>query len=376
MKQLPIFFLCLLALSCSNNYRTVSSFEVSEEQPPVEQGEIWGPKQMQEARLIREQFRDMLNESTGDSPLMKRDAHPKHHGCVEAELAIDNTQLPAKYQVGIFATNKSFKSMIRFSNGDPNHLKSDKKNDVRGMAIKVFDVPYNNYLTQTGVEKTKGIHDFVFMNSDSFFIKDPAHYGQFMASLKKGGFSTLGFGLFSFLDRNDKFINILLKAFRMKVGNPLDIDYHSATPYKLGPGSTKMAFKSCKKRKDRLSRRRGDNYLSEKLLSFLDKKETCFDFYVQPNQDPKTNSIENSQIVWDTKESPFIKVGTLKIPQQSKESILAREQYCENTSFNPWRAPLANRPLGGVNRIRLEVYVKQAKMRHGHNGVTFPGPQQ
>jgi len=38
-------------------------------------------------------------------------------------------------------------------------------------------------------------------------------------------------------------------------------------------------------------------------------------------------------------------------------------------TFNPWRAPVENRPLGGVNRIRLEVYLNQSKLRHDHNGI-------
>lgn len=356
--------------------RSLSSvYQVAEEQPAVEQGEEWGPKQMEQARLIRNQFRDMLEESTGDALQMKRDAHPKHHGCVEAKLEIENQRLNEKHRVGIFEKNNEYRSIIRFSNGDPNHLKSDKAKDVRGMAIKVLGVPYDNYLSEVGVEQTQGVHDFVFMNSEAFFIKDPDHYGKFMNAVKKGGLSFAGFGVFSFLNPKDKFLSILLKAFNMKVGNPLDIDYHSATPYKIGPDSMKMKFKSCKTRKDKLERKRGENYLSQKLMTSLEKNESCFDFYIQPNRDPRKNNIENSQLKWSTKKSPFIKVGRLHIPKQTKESILARNDACENSSFNPWRAPLENRPLGGVNRIRLEVYVKQAKMRHGHNGVVYPGPQ-
>jgi hypothetical protein len=45
-------------------------------------------------------------------------------------------------------------------------------------------------------------------------------------------------------------------------------------------------------------------------------------------------------------------------------------------SFNPWRAPEENRPMGGVNRIRLEVYIKQAKMRQNYNRVEYPGPSK
>ena len=317
----------------------------------------------------------MLLESTGESSLMRRDAHPKHHGCVKAQLSVDNSKLDLKHRVGLFAQNGSYDGMVRFSNGDPNHLKSDKKSDVRGMAVKLFDVPYEHYLSKTQVEPNNQVHDFVFMNSKEFFIKDPKHYGKFMGALKDGGFSVASFGALAILNPQDDFVSILARAFRVTVGNPLDIDYHSATPYKLGSGSMKMKFKTCKTKKSPLKRRRGDNYLAKSLKSYLHNKSTCFDFYVQVNNDPKNNNIENSQKVWSTSKSPYIKVGRLNIPQQSKEKINSKNEVCESTSFNPWRAPEENRPLGGVNRIRLEVYIKQAKMRHSHNGVIYPGPQ-
>ncbi len=376
---LGLLFITLFLTSCSgsNGKRSYASVSVSEEQPAVIQGEVWGASEMEGARLIQHQFRDMLVASTGESDHMKRDAHPKHHGCVQAKMNIDNSKLNQDQRVGLFASNQSFNAMIRFSNGDPNHLKADKKSDVRGMAVKLYDVPYETYLESTGVERNNSVHDFVFMNSKEFFIKDPVHYGKFMGALKSGGLSVAMFAAGAFFNPRDHFVGILKKAFAMKVGNPLDINYHSATPYRLGDTSMKMMFKSCKKSKAKVPRKNASpNFLGERLSSYLDKNETCFDFYIQPNNDKKRNDIENSQNKWSTSRSPYIKVGRLEVPQQSAESIKNRGEACENMSFNPWRAAESNRPLGGVNRIRLEVYVKQAKMRQNFNGVTYPGPSQ
>ncbi|MCP4911787.1 MAG: catalase [Oligoflexia bacterium] len=376
-NQLTI--LTIFLVSCSGYHdpnRTISSVNyVSEEQPPVEQGEVWTDREMKAAKLIRNQFRDILEESTGNSELMRRDAHPKHHGCVKANLEIDNSRLKSEYRTGIFSENREYKSIVRFSNGDPNHRKADKKSDVRGMAVKVLDVPYKTYLEEVGIEKNNSVHDFVFMNSSEFFIKDPKHYGTFMDAVSEGGFSMLKFGLGSIVNPSDKFVSILTKAFSMKVGNPLDIDYHSATPYKLGDTSMKMMFKTCKAYKSKIPRKNAsNNFLANKLRSYLDKNESCFEFFVQPNQDKRRNNIENAQRKWSTKRSPYYKVGRLTVLKQSKESIDARNESCENLSMNPWRAPTANRPMGGVNRIRLEVYVKQAKMRQDYNGIEYPGP--
>jgi len=379
MKFLLLFLVATLLLSCggpNGTRKTASADGVSEEQPPTEQGEVWSAKEMHSARLIREQFRNALNASTPEGEEMKRDAHPKHHGCVKAKLTIDNTKLKDEYKVGLYENNSSYNALIRFSNGDPNHKKADAKSDVRGMAVKLFDVPYTSYLEETGVDENLKVHDFVFMNSPEFFIKDPKHYGKFMDSVESGGLGVAFFAVGAFFNPKDKFITILRKAFGMKVGNPLDIDYHSATPYKLGPTSSKMKFVSCKSNKEKVPKHAPDNFLRNRLAHYLDKQGTCFDFYLQPNNDKKKNDIENAQQKWKTRKSPFIKVGRLEVPQQSKKEIVAREQACQDMSFNPWRAPNENRPMGGVNRIRLEVYVKQAKMRQNYNDVEYPGPSE
>lgn len=371
-----ILFLSIMVFGCTNHnrYRAISSTDyVAEEQPPVEQGEVWSDKEMREAKLVRDVFAGMLLRSTGNAPEMKRDAHPKHHGCVTAKLNIDNKNLPNKYRVGLFEKNYSLNSYVRFSNGDPNHLKADAESDVRGMAIKLLDVPYDNYLESVGVEKNNPVHDFVFMNSPNFFVKNPKDYGKFMKAVKNGGVSLILYGVKALLNPTSKFITVLRKATGMKVGNPLDVDYHSATPYKLGSNSMKMLFKSCKKDKQSVPKDADDNFLSDRLKKHLDKDSSCFDFYVQPNKKRKYN-IENSQIKWSSKKAPFIRVGRLEVPKQSASSITDRNQFCEEMSFNPWRTPAENRPLGGVNRIRLEVYVKQAKMRQEYNSVEYPGP--
>ena len=104
-----LLLLTLFVSSCSGSKgkRSFASVGVSEEQPAVEQGEVWGAAEMESARLIQHQFRDMLVASTGDSDLMRRDAHPKHHGCVQAKMVLDNSKLAEEYRVGLFAENNN-----------------------------------------------------------------------------------------------------------------------------------------------------------------------------------------------------------------------------------------------------------------------------
>lgn len=365
MKHKFIILSSLLSLlaACTSKEtpkRTVAS--INAHQPPIEQDEIWGEEEVKMMDTVSEIFHDTLIESTGDDKLMRRDAHPKHHGCVASELLIDNRKLPENLRVGLFKENAKYPAIIRFSNGDPDYKKVDAEKDIRGMAVKLFGIPYQSYLQEINVEDEKQVHDLVFMNADSFFIPNPKAYAKFMESTK-GRFGVLGYLAFHW----GTLANIL-KA-RVQIANSLDIDYASATPYKLGPTSMKMKFVSCRETKNTMPDTPTANFLGERLESTLTKEEGCFDFYVQPNKDPRTNDIENAMITWNEDVSPMIHVGKMTVKKQSGFRNSMKMDACENMTFNPWRAPSENRPLGGVNRIRLEVYLNQSKLRHEHNGL-------
>lgn len=332
---------------------------VNAKQPALFKGEVWGSSETENLKVIGDIFRDTLIDSTGNNEIMKRDAHPKHHGCVDAKLSIDNTKLPANLRVGLFEENKEYSSIIRFSNGDPDFTKEDIEKDVRGMAIKILDTSYSNYLTDIGVEN-ESVHDLVMMNADAFFIANPKAYEKFMRSTK-GRFGVLGYLMLHW-----NTLRNILKA-RVQVANSLDVDYSSATPYRLGNKSMKMKMVSCKKNKDELPKNPSPNFLSQRLGQTLASQEGCFDFYVQPNMDENKNNIENAMLFWDEKKSPMIKVGRMSVVKQKEFLTKDKMKACEDMSFNPWRAHELNRPLGGVNRIRLEVYLNQSKLRADHN---------
>jgi len=351
-----------LLLACTSNDKKRELASVSIEQPAVEQGEIWGAKQASNVASVARVFKETLINSTGDDPVMKRDAHPKAHGCVKADLKINNKLLPYDLRVGLFEKNREYKSIVRFSNGDPDFKKHDAEADVRGMALKIINVPYQNYLQQIGVESGTSNHDFVFMNAGEFFIPNPHEYEKFMNATKGR------FGIVKYLLTHWGTLGSLLKA-RVKVGNPLEVDYSSATPYKLGKTSMKMKFKACKRSKTEVPKNGANDFLGQNLESSLSQAGACFDFFVQLNKDPKKNNIENAMKKWSVKKSPFYKVGRLEVNKQSGFRTQSRMKACENMTFNPWRAHPENRPMGGVNRVRLEVYLKQSELRHNHNGI-------
>jgi hypothetical protein len=47
----------------------------------------------------------------------------------------------------------------------------------------------------------------------------------------------------------------------------------------------------------------------------------------------------------------------------------------EHISYTPWHTLAVHEPLGGINRVRLEVYRTISKLRHEMNGVPRREPR-
>ena len=73
---------------------------------------------------------------------------------------------------------------------------------------------------------------------------------------------------------------------------------------------------------------------------------------------------------WPT---PFQRVGELVVDRQDVTAP-GQEAYGDNLSFQPWRAPAANRPLGSVAASRQVTYRSAAHLRRTVNGVPAPEP--
>lgn len=330
---------------------------------PNELGETWNAEDQQNSNKVLAIIESALDKSTAGASVMKRDAHPKHHGCVKANLTIDTSALSKDLQVGVFSPNrlKNYNTWIRFSNGSPDAEKADKKGDVRGMALKLMKVDGSS----------SGSQDFLFMNSKVFFIKDSKEYADFMEATEGTA------SLLWFLATHSHTRQVILAAQGMKVGNPLHIDYHTATPYKLGNKAVKYTMKTCTPvaKRDSIPNNPNDNFLRERLVGSLHEAEKCFDLYVQVSKDPKTMPVEDSTVEWNESKSPLIKVARLTIPKQTGIDSANQIKFCENLSFDPWHTLPEHRPLGNINRIRLNVYSAISKKRHEYNNIPQIEPQ-
>lgn len=359
MKIKPLWIIGLgIMVSCNKGplSRSKASFI---QLPSPELGEEWSATQESQAEAILSITKDIINKRASEDRLYSRDAHPKSHGCVKAVLEIQSDKLPSSQRVGVFSENKKFDSWVRFSNGDPDsRQKPDSDLDVRGMALKIMNVPGSS----------SGSQDMLMITSKEFFSKDGDDYLELFNALTKSKANLAWYALTHPLSAKRLF------SARVQIANPLEANYFSSVPYKLGNRSMRFKSEPCELGKDSLPQNPGKTYLQEKLVSSLSQKSYCFKISVQPNMEPDRNPVEDPRQIWDEKKSPYFQVATLTIPVQSEISSKRMMNFCENLSMDPWHTHPQMRPLGQINRMRALIYGEISKVRHDLNRTKVMEP--
>jgi hypothetical protein len=298
-----------------------------------------------------------------------RGQHPKQHGCVRADFIVE-PDLPEALRHGVFRDPRTYRALIRFSNG---RQWDDTKPDVHGMAIKLLDVEGEKVLES---EKDARTQDFVMIDHPVFFVRNVADYVPFMEdfrTLMTGGIlRKIGTGLKFLLSPYQQY-RLLRAAGSKRPDSPLGAQYWSTTPYKLGPLAVKFSARPDLAGVPVLPTAGSKDRLRAAMSSHLQQHEARFDFLVQLQTDPVAMPIEDPTIGWDETVSPYRKAATIRIAAQSFESK-EQMQFSENLSFTPWHALAEHRPLGGINRTRKKVYQAISKYRHELNGVPMQEP--
>ncbi len=303
--------------------------------------------------LIR-QLRGKMEGDYANSRIL-RDAHPKMHGCVRGEFAIEQN-LPEELRIGIFSQSRHFPVWIRFSN-QSGTVSPDSKGDIRGVALKLMGVDGEKLLPN----ETQGTtHDFILISENRFVTKDVAEFDGLVKALSGGALKMLWFFLTNLRAARNLWVS--LKRF----SSPLGIRYFSVAPYLLGQKAVKYSLTPRDAQEVPMPVEPSDDYLREAMVKQLSSRGAVFDFTVQFQVDAYTMPIEDPGVTWDGAVSPFRKVATLTIPSQVFDTPERRE-FGDNLSFNPWRCLPAHRPLGGISRARRQVYQALSIFRHERN---------
>jgi hypothetical protein len=292
---------------------------------------------------------------------------------------------PVELRHGLFRVpGKRFDALIRFSSGHP-IVKHDLDMDLRGIAIKL-SAGWSPEGTGSLLGDTD--HDFVMATGEGFFGKDAVDFVDFPAASDKAWktfmYFARGFRLRAWLQ--------LLAALKCP-RSPLDVDYFSQTPYRLGPYCVKYHVRPSKPR-----RAKGDPWvlrfgvrhilgLTAKLLGVVSKRaprwvpgfdalraslerdladnSVTLEFLVQRWPDLTwlpVWAIEDATRRWSAQ---WKKVATIEVARQT--DIPSRDAEAEHIAFTPWRAFPEHQPLGSINRARLAIYREMSAFRHRLN---------
>ena len=329
---------------------------------PLEQalGERLAPNEVQGTKEIEQYILNSLKNSHVQGP-MTRDVHAKHHGCVTAQFQVNNQVLPPNLRVGVFAQNKTYPTWIRFSNGNSSNTNPDIKGDVRGMAVKLMQVPGQKLLPG---QENASTQDFMLINNKEFFIENMQDYIQFSEATAKGNLSLAKFAI-----THPRVMYRIYTIFNKETINPVETEFFSSTAYKLGNTAVKYKVRPCHAPQSTMPPNPGPDYLREALSQSLSQGEACFEFMVQANNgNLQQMPVENATVAWPESISPYVPVARLTIPQQNFESPQQMD-FCENLSFTPWHTLPEHKPLGVHNRVRKSVYELVSSFRHEFNGV-------
>ncbi len=369
-KILLPFTFPLCVASCKTIPVTGSTSKVNAASPEPEQfKETIAPD---ESRLIEQSIavtRDKIHKEIQPDGVLRRDAHPKHHGCVRGTFTVLE-DIPEEAKFGVFAKSASWPIWARFSNASliPKTL-DDRVPDARGMAFKLIGVPGPKLLPH---QETSTNLDFTMVNIPFFLARDIGEYNEQLTNA-------------TYALTHPRFALLLARAVSRRVEDPLHEHYFSIGASKLGSRAAKFRVKPCDDRPIKNLATSGPSFLKDAMKKHLEAQDACFDFQVQFQvtgstgfQDDKKTPIEDVTIVWEERDAPFVSIARVTIPRTGITASgkaydnqafdnQKQQNFCENMSFNPWRTLAEHRPLGTLNRARKHVYAAISKHRHEVN---------
>ena len=290
----------------------------------------------------------------------ERGQHPKHHGFLVAKFTVAD-KLPAELKVGLFREPKTYTAVLRFSSTGE---QDDRLLDNHGMAIKVLGVK-PTLPSENQKDAATQTQDFVLLDHPLFFTPNVATLVAF--SQKKKSLildrRLKGEELHVALQESFPSEMRLLDGRKKHINSPLEEEYFSTTPYKLGGTAVKYSAKP-EQSKDFLRDVLVDQLKARELTggaSTTHHPASRFGFYVQRQTDPASMPIEDPTVEW---KSAWERVATIEIDAQDFD-FPERWEWGNKLSFSPWHALDEHRPLGGINRARKVVYPASSKLRHG-----------
>jgi catalase len=324
--------------------------------------------------------------------VMRRDApghafrafHPKTHGCLHGEFKV-NKNLPADLRMGLFQPGATFKTIAHFATSTPIHPPVDGIPMGKSVGIKMYGVKGKKIMP--GHEDVEEM-DMLFNNAPGFFCPDMVCFSALVTELARnplpaiptgktgeefGEYMEKGFGpiLMAWGGKDPQFMEALqrlmaeneasahsghLGAYKFWAQAPFAYGEGKAAKFSLYPDNA-AAYGI-----DKYPLEDGNFYLKNFRKSIVENKTPLkYKLYVQFQEDTCTEPIEDGSANWQTKEHH---IGTFTFSDAVTDD---EDRTCQNIGFQPYLVTEHFKPLGGLNRGRLDAYTRVIKMRQGYN---------
>ncbi|MFZ0748307.1 MAG: hypothetical protein WAM70_03030, partial [Pyrinomonadaceae bacterium] len=230
-----------------------------------------------------------------------RDTHAKGHCIVQGEFTVASN-LPPELRIGLFKKPGTYPCWIRFANTSPSPQK-DRKGDVRSMSIKLMGVEGEMLWQDEPNAKTM---DLIMMGAPKFLAPNLPQFYDMEVALDDGGFNQAWFFI-----THPRIALTVATAFK-KCANLLEVPYFSQTAYLLGERAVQYHISPRQPAVSKMPRKKTPNFLRERLIKDLAEDDAYFDFEIQFQTDAKKMPIEDANVAWKEKLSPYRKVATIK----------------------------------------------------------------
>ncbi|HEX3933246.1 MAG TPA: hypothetical protein VHW43_01115 [Puia sp.] len=295
-----------------------------------------------------------------------RQFHPKMHGFLAAEFRVV-ADLPVRMRHGFLQPGEVYDAWIRFSNANT-RVSDDHKADLRGMAIKLLNVPGEMLVRD---ERMPQAQDILLVSYPTLMSPDVASFKKNIRAICGGFGSMLWFAL------NPMNWPALVRTLRSmkKTDTILGLQYWSVSPSRLGTADQAVKYSAVPRTRPTVAGQAasrsamagraslGSDFLRDKMQEELTMRPFVFDFLVQFQEDAVAMPIENPCVEW---KSPWHRVAEITIPMQVFTTA-ERRGAGEQASFSPWHSLPEHRPLGGISRARRKVYAAISAFRLQNN---------
>ncbi|WP_415325744.1 catalase [Chryseobacterium sp. MMS23-Vi53] len=289
--------------------------------------------------------------SVSDVDYATRNAHAKTYAVAKGKFIIDKN-VPEELQQ--FFDKEKYDLVIRFSNA---HLKiNNNKKDfpAYGFSVKIKDEKGDllaNYpLVNFPLFPINSVSTFLklFTSINRFYIKKWSSFNLMMQIIRVIPSTFTG-----------SFLKNIFKLWTKKSDFFLSFNFHSVGAYRLGENMMKIKLspKSVDKNFCKKSTQK------DALGSYFKAIDFTADVLIQICYDLKDQPINRLNVEW--KNSPFIKIGEVKIDKNS----LLDPRSCENEllSFNPFESKIFFQPVGKIQKLREEAYKVSMQTRNKIN---------